>query len=251
MGASGGDMAMTADVARNLDLDFATIPSIQAASLRELLTDRVTVANPLDVHTYLWFDPPAMGRVFSTALRSGYDAVGFMLDCPPEDQADGSSYHAVIDEFIAAAQPKSDTDKPSRAALIGSLPETVSPQIRARCYAKNVMPLQGQREALEGLSLAGGVGIAWRTEPAVELYRPAATPTEASAYTLTEAEGKQALAAYGVRVPQGQVVAASDVAATPPPSASPSSSKQWVPGSSTRPKWAESFSTSAPQPKQR
>ena len=214
MGASGGDMAMTADVSRNLDLDFATIPSNQAATLRELLTDRVTVANPLDVHTYLWFDPPAMGRVFSTALRSGYDAVGFMLDCPPEDQADGSSYHVVIDEFIAAAQPKSDTDKPSRAALIGSLPETVSPQIRARCYAKNVIPLQGQREALEGLSLAGGVGIAWRNEPAVELHRPAATPTVASAYTLTEAEGKQALAAYGVRVPQGQVVAASDVAAT-------------------------------------
>ena len=216
MGASGGDMAMTADVSRNLDLDFAPIPSKQAASLRELLTDRVTVANPLDVHTYLWFDPPAMGRVFSTALRSGYDAVGFMLDCPPEDQADGSSYHVVIDEFIAAAQPKSDTDKPSRAALIGSLPETVSAQIRARCYAKNVIPLQGQREALEGLSLAGGVGIAWRTEPAVERYLPSQPHTRvdaAAAYTLTEAEGKQALAAYGVRVPQGQVVAPEGVAA--------------------------------------
>jgi acetyl-CoA synthetase len=214
MGASGGDMAMTADVSRNLDLDFAAIPSTQAATLRELLTDRVTVANPLDVHTYLWFDPPAMGRVFRTALRSGYDAVGFMLDCPPEDQADGSSYHVVIDEFITAAQPLSDTDQPSRAALIGSLPETVSPQIRARCHAKNVIPLQGQREALEGLSLAGGVGIAWRTEPAVALHRSAPPSSDAVPYTLTEAEGKQALAAYGVRVPQGQVVAASDVAAT-------------------------------------
>jgi acetyl-CoA synthetase len=218
MGASGGDMAMTADVSRNLDLDFAAIPGAQAATLRELLTDRVTVANPLDVHTYLWFDPPAMGRVFSTALRSGYDAVGFMLDCPPEDRADGSSYHVVIDEFIAAAQPRSDTDTPSRAALIGSLPETVSAQIRARCYAKNVIPLQGQREALEGLSLAGGVGIAWRTEPAVERYLPSQPQTPAgaigSAHTLTEAEGKQALAAYGVRVPQGQVVAPEAVAAT-------------------------------------
>jgi len=220
MGASGGDMAMTADVSRNLDLDFAPIPSNQAATLRELLTDRVTVANPLDVHTYLWFDPPAMGRVFSTALRSGYDAVGFMLDCPPEDQADGSSYHVVIDEFIAAAQPKSDTDKPSRAALIGSLPETVSPQIRARCYAKNVMPLQGQREALEGLSLAGGVGIAWRSEPAVERYLPSqpqalgGTTATTATYTLTEAEGKQVLVAYGVRVPQGRVVAPEEVAAT-------------------------------------
>jgi acyl-CoA synthetase (NDP forming) len=181
MGASGGDMAMTADVSRNLDLDFAAIPSNQAATLRELLTDRVTVANPLDVHTYLWFDPPAMGRVFSTALRSGYDAVGFMLDCPPEDQADGSSYHVVIDEFIAAAQPKSTTDKPSRAALIGSLPETVSPQIRARCYAKGVIPLQGQREALEGLSLAGGVGIAWSTQPPVELYLPTQSQSDATA----------------------------------------------------------------------
>jgi acyl-CoA synthetase (NDP forming) len=210
MGASGGDMAMTADVSRSLELDFGAIPSKQAATLRELLTERVTVANPFDLHTYLWFDPPALGRVFHTALRSGYDAVGFMLDCPPESKADGSSYHAVIDEFIAAAQPTSDKDTPSRAALIASLPETLSSQIRARCYAKGVIPLQGQREALEGLSLAGGVGIAWRTEPAVERYVPAESAGEP--YTLTEAEGKQALAAYGVRVPQGRVVAPGAVA---------------------------------------
>ena len=215
MGASGGDMAMTADVSRSLDLDFGALPSTQTATLRALLTDRITVANPFDIQTYLWFDPPALGRVFSTALRSGFDAVGFMLDCPPESQANPSSYHAVIDEFIEAAQSKSASDSPSRAALIASLPETLSPQIRARCAAKGVMPLQGQREALEALSLAGGVGIAWRTEPSVERYLPGSTAGAAggmpsaiasAVYTLTEAEGKRALSAYGVQVPQGRLV---------------------------------------------
>ena len=92
MGASGGDMAMTSDVSRTLELDFAAIPQQKAASLRELLTDRVTVANPFDIHTYLWFDPPALRRVFSEVLHCGYDAVGFMLDSPPEPAADTAAF---------------------------------------------------------------------------------------------------------------------------------------------------------------
>jgi acetyl-CoA synthetase len=209
MGASGGDMAMTADVARSLDLDFAAIPDDKTATLRELLTDRVTVANPFDIHTYLWFDPPALGRVFSTVLHAGYDAVGFMLDCPPELKADTSSFDAVIEVFIAAAQAA-----PSRAALIASLPETISARIRARCLAGGVIPLQGQREALEALSLAGGVGESWRSGSAARLQLPVRHEPAAGAhvYSLTETDGKQALTAFGVPVPRGCVVAAGAVA---------------------------------------
>src|ERR1700678_2069962 len=87
MGASGGDMAMTADVSRDLGLDFSAIPPAPAAALAVMLTERVTIANPLDIHTYLWFDPPALQRVFSTVMHAGYDAVGFMLDSPPEESA--------------------------------------------------------------------------------------------------------------------------------------------------------------------
>jgi acetyl-CoA synthetase len=206
MGASGGDMAMTADVSRDLNLDFAPIPDAAAASLGGLLTDRVTVANPLDIHTYLWFDPPALGRVFTTVLQAGYDAVGFMLDCPPENKADPSSYHAVIDEFIGAARGSA-----SRAALVASLPETISAQIRRRCFDGGVVPLQGQREALEALSRAGAIGTAWGSALDVDLQLPTRRGAECEAYTLTEAEGKQALAAHGVRIPAGRVVAANDV----------------------------------------
>jgi len=215
MGASGGDMAMTSDVSRSLDLDFAPIPEDRAATLRKLLTDRVTVANPFDIHTYLWFDPPALGKVFSTALHSGYDAVGFMLDCPPEQKADTASFDAVIDVFIAAAQVAASQGAPSRAALIASLPETISARIRQRCLEGGVIPMQGQREALEALSLAGGVGESWRLNLFPKLQLPSGSPgAVGDAQTLSEADGKRALAAYGVRVPRGRVVPAAAVAET-------------------------------------
>jgi acyl-CoA synthetase (NDP forming) len=201
MGASGGDMAMTADVARTLDLDFAPIPPEPAHTLRGLLTDRVTIANPFDIHTYLWFDPPALGRVFSTAMSAGYDAVAFMLDFPPEDKADSAAFDAAIDVFIAAAR-----DTHARAALIASLPETISERVRRRCMDGGVIPLQGQREALEALALAGAVGSAWRSGPGVQLLRPPASPPD-DPVTLSEHDGKTALQRAGVRIPRGAISA--------------------------------------------
>ena len=202
MGASGGDMAMTADVSRNLEVDFAAIPDATAGALGELLTDRVTIANPLDMHTYLWFDPPALGRVFKTALHAGYDAVAFMLDCPPEGKADSTSFDVVIDEFIAAARAA-----PTRAALIASLPETLNESTRQRCLVGGVAPLQGQREALEALSLAGAIGRTWSAGCEVRLQLPASVRHgSAGVHNLTEAGGKSALAEYGVRIPHGRVV---------------------------------------------
>jgi acetyl-CoA synthetase len=204
MGASGGDMAMTADVSRDMELDFAPLPKERAASLREVMTDRVTIANPFDIHTYLWFDPPALKRVFSEVLHSGYDAAGFMLDSPPEGKADSAAYDAVIDVFIEAAR-----GAPTRAALIASLPETISERIRRRCLDGGVIPLQGQREALEAISLAGGVGAAWNSNPTVKLHLPPARAGAASGvHALGEHEGKAALAEFGVCVPRGTLVPA-------------------------------------------
>jgi acetyl-CoA synthetase len=172
------------------------------------LTDRVTIANPFDIHTYLWFDPPALKRVFSEVLHGGYDIAGFMLDSPPEGKADASAYEAVIDVFIEAAR-----GAPTRAALIASLPETINPRIRQRCLDGGVVPMQGQREALEAISLAGDIGAVWMSRRDVHLNLPpvlAVAPTDI--YALAEHDGKTALAAYGVRVPRGKLVPASAAA---------------------------------------
>ena len=144
--------------------------------------------------------------MFTQVLRCGFDAVGFVLDCPPEGKADTAAFIAVIDEFIGAA-----IGAPSRAALIASLPETLSAKVRARCLAAGVVPLQGQREALEALSLAAAVGAAWGEGGHVVLRIPASKIGHER--TLLEHEAKAALAACGVRIPRASVVTRRKVAA--------------------------------------
>ena len=206
MGASGGDMAMTADLSRNLTLNFSAIPEDGAARLREILTERVTIANPLDFHTYIWFDRDALRALFTVALRCGFDAVGFVLDCPPEGKADTAAFITAIDEFIGAS-----IGAPTRAALIASLPETMSAMVRERCLAAGVVPLQGQREALEALNLAGTIGEAWGTSGRLELLLPAGK--SGPERTLLEHEAKAVLAEYGVRIPRARAVSSRGVAA--------------------------------------
>ena len=214
LGASGGDMAMTADAARNLGLEFPPIPPAQVARLREILTDKVQIANPFDFHTHIWFDRPGMRALFTVAQRSGFDAVGLMVDCPPADEADPTTYVDVIDEFIAAFPGAS-----TRGVVICSLPESMASSTREKCLAAGIVPLQGQREALEALDLAGAVGAAWASGGRVELRTPrrnhsvlpADRPRADTARTLAEHEGKAALAAFGVHIPRSRVVAPRDV----------------------------------------
>src|SRR6185437_6754012 len=209
MGASGGDMAMTADAARHLALEFPPFAPATSGLLDNLLSDRVTIANPFDFHTHVWFDRPRLHSLFSIVHGAGYDAVGLMVDSPPEDQADPASYVAVIEEFLAAYP-----GPPARAAAISSLPESLSAATRERCLNAAVTPLQGQREALEALDLAATIGAAWTRGAAVELHRPrrhdahTAEPQagQTRGKTLPEHEGKGALAAYGVPVPRSRVV---------------------------------------------
>jgi acetyl-CoA synthetase len=207
MGFSGGDIAMTADVARHTNLQFPDFDSRQAGVLREILGERVTIGNPFDVHTYAWFDLPRLRRLFDTTLGYGLDAVALMLDCPPET-ADISAFTNVISEFVAAAsQPGA-----SRAALLASLPETIPASVRAQCLQAGVAPLQGQREALEALDQAGAIGECWQARAPLQLLRPTAPPRELR--TLPEFEAKAALAAAGVPVPRSRRVAIDVAVAT-------------------------------------
>jgi acetyl-CoA synthetase len=204
MGASGGDTAMTADAARHLRLEFPPFPPDTVTELREILSERVHISNPFDFHTHVWFDYPRQRAMFSSVLRAGFDLVAFLLDCPPAG-ADDSAYVRVIDE-LGAALPGTAT----RAAVVSSLPESLGSAVRERCFAAGLVPLQGQREALEAMDLAAAVGAAWKSGAALELRRPGATPSAIRA--LSEQEAKQAVAAHGVRVPRSQLVAPGEAA---------------------------------------
>jgi acetate---CoA ligase (ADP-forming) len=199
-GHSGGDMAMISDIARHTALEFPAFSPAATARLRSALGERVTIANPFDAHTYIWFDRAALRATFDAVLNAGYDVAAYMLDCPPDDRADPSTFMMPIDEFIAASQGAA-----TRAALLAALPETVFEALRERLLAGGVVPLQGQREALEALDLAAQVGSAWRAGPRVELRIPrrGAGPVT----TLAENAGKAALAAFGLPLPAARAVA--------------------------------------------
>jgi acetyl-CoA synthetase len=182
------------------------MPQACTAQLRQILGERVSIANPFDFHTHVWFDRPAMRSMFSTAQRAGYDAVAFMVDCPPASQADPAAYLAAIEEF-AAALPGAST----RGAVISSLPESMAPQTRERCLAQGIAPLQGQREALESLALAAAVGEAWAADAPPQLRIPHGR-CDRPARTLSESEAKTALMHYGVPVPRSQLVRADGAA---------------------------------------
>jgi acyl-CoA synthetase (NDP forming) len=204
MGASGGDTAMAADSARHLPLEFPAFPRAAAAELRALLSERVTISNPFDFHTHVWFDYPRQRALFSIAQRAGFDLVAFLLDCPPAG-ADDTAYVRAIEEF-AAALPGAAT----RAAVISSLPESLGNAVREKCLAAGVVPLQGQREALEAIDLAAAVGEAWKRSGPPELQHGSAAA--AAVRSLSEPEAKQALSAHGVAVPRSRVVAPGEAA---------------------------------------
>jgi acetyl-CoA synthetase len=141
-----------------------------------------------------------MRTLFSTVLRAGYDALGFVLYSPPETTPGVAAFVAAIEQFIAAA-----AGAPSRAVLLSSLPETISPSMRRRCLQTGVVPLQGLREGLEALNIAGAIGECWHSGAALALARPAGaagTPVR----TLSEPEGKAALHGCGVPIPASRTV---------------------------------------------
>lgn len=205
MGCSGGDMAMTADLAETLALDFPAFDAATAAPLQALLGDRVTIANPFDIHTYTWFDHAAMRRIFDQVFSSDVDAVAFMLDCPPPGRADDSAFVPVIDEFIAAA-----ANAGPRVALLASLPETLNHAIRERCVAGGVVPLQGLDEGLKALQHGAATAAAWHGD-----FPLVAPPTHLTgpARLIGERAAKMRLAEFGLSVPAAVVVAPAVAAA--------------------------------------
>src|SRR6185312_12018673 len=120
--------------------------------------------------------------------------------------ADDSTYVKVIEEF-AAALPGAST----RGVVVSSLPESLSADTRELCLARGIVPLQGQRESLEALDLAGAVGERWAAGAKVALAIPRQPPRRAR--SLGEHDAKRALADFGVPLPRARLVPGSEAAA--------------------------------------
>lgn len=189
LSCSGGEAGLVADLAAPAGVTFPPVPEAQATRLAEILGPIVTIANPLDYHTFIWGDGPRTTDVFSTML-SGYDAGIYIIDPPRPDRCDPSSYGPAL-EAIKAAQLA--TGRP--AFPVASLPENFDEAMAVRFMADGLVPLMGLETALAAITAAqvpaGAPG--WRPLPALQARE---------ARLLDEAEGKALLAEAGVAVPR-------------------------------------------------
>ena len=196
MSCSGGEASLMADAAVGRDLTFRPLANAERLAVKETLGPIVTVANPLDYHTFIWDDLDAMAATFSAMIGCGFDLSILVLDFPRLDRC---SDHAWENTVRAIAEAASATG--AKVAVAASMPENM-PEARAhQLIALGLAPMQGLDETLAAAEAAATIAEAWA--------RPAPAPIllggvgEERAMTLSEAEAKAALAAHGLAVPQG------------------------------------------------
>ena len=79
--------------------------------------------------------------MFEVVQHAGYDAVGFMLDCPPEDAADDRAYVNVVGGICRSAVRQRE---PRRGDLLTA--RVALPATRELCFAAGIVPCRGQRK---------------------------------------------------------------------------------------------------------
>ena len=203
---SGGEASLMADTAHRQQngIVFPALNQTQRDGLRAVLGEKVALANPLDYHTYIWGNLPAMADVYSAILDAPIDFGIIVVDFPRADRCDGAAWDYVIE---AAQIAQKRTSK--AVALLASLPENM-PEDRALQIAKaGLVPLCGLEVGLAAIASVASV------HPVPEASVIAA-PRLCQTHILDEVETKAILAEYGVDLPHSIVVAQGSLPETLP-----------------------------------
>ncbi len=187
---SGGEAGLAADLGAAEGIAFPPPSEAQRARLGDLLGPIVTIANPLDYHTFIWGDGPRTTDVF-TAMLEGYDAGVFLIDPPRPDRCDPSSFEPAL-AAIEAAQAASGRP----AFPLASLPENFDEERADAMMARGCAPLMGFQAGLAAVKAA-------QTPPARHGWRPWVAWREKPARMVGEGKAKLLLAAAGIAVPRG------------------------------------------------
>ncbi|WP_171177788.1 acetate--CoA ligase family protein [Ruegeria sp. HKCCD8929] len=184
---SGGEASLIADMAVGRDLEFPPLTQAQRNALSAALGPMVALANPLDYHTYIWRDAPAMARAWAGMTGPEIGMTLSIVDYPHTDAADWSC------ATRAAQSVVEQTGRPF--AVAASLPELMPEDVAQELIAGGAVPFAGLNEALAAAEAAA------RPVPAPSA--PVLLPGQDEAdVILTEAEAKAALAEYGLTVPR-------------------------------------------------
>ena len=188
---SGGEASLVADMGAARGLEFPALTGAQKSELRAALGPMVALANPLDYHTYIWRDVPAMARAWA-GLAAGDQAMTLsVVDYPVTDATD---WICATEAALAARQ---QTGKPF--GVVASLPELMPREVAMHLIDGGVVPFNGLAEALNAVAAAAVTG---------DVPAPAVLPAPelAGSHVLDEVAAKKRLARAGVHVPRHFVI---------------------------------------------
>jgi acetate---CoA ligase (ADP-forming) len=206
LSCSGGEAALIADAAEGKKVRFRPLDASQAARVAATLPELVTVSNPLDYHTFHWGNEAALTETFAAMMAANYDMTVLILDFPRGDRCDDAAWDASVRALAAASQR---TGK--RVGIVATLAEAM-PEARAKALLEaGIVPFLGIDDALSAIEAGAAAGSASCNEAAARAaFAPVVKGGEVR--TFTEWDGKCRLAAYGVAVPEGRVVATAEEA---------------------------------------
>lgn len=203
---SGGEASLVADLAQPRGLQLPAIPDAAANRLRKVLGEKVSVANPLDYHTYIWGDLAAQTECFMGLMDCQFDAHLLVLDYPRLDRCSAQSWSTTVDAFIAASQSGG-----KGATVVASLPEDLPEHFASALMHQNIAPMHGLPDCLDAIANAAAIGAAKQRLDQTLALPVVQDLVHGPEVLLDEVASKRALAAFGLPTPKGAVLAASDV----------------------------------------
>ena len=209
MSCSGGEASLMSDLAINSSIVYPDLSSDQQSKLTSILGDKVDLANPLDYHTYVWGDVPAMTACFSAVFNGECALNVLVLDLPRSDYCEPQGHFCAIESVIAAKKITG-----ANVAVLSVLPENLEEAVNQRLIEAKIVPLHGMGDGIAAIDAAirtGKLLTAITHYQPVALARipekPAALEFDTTSYCLDEAAAKQALHEFGLFSPASQTVA--------------------------------------------
>lgn len=210
--SSGGDNGLAADYCSFAGLKLPVPSAEQVGVIKPLLPTFGHVSNPLDFTAGYWGDEGLLTPMFTTMLSGTSDAGMLVVDFPAEAVSMNTDAHDAMDRALAAAGKAAG--KPVFHASVNT--EGIPARASERMVAQGIVPLQGLHDAAAVIAKWAAHCRAARPDAGAGAAVPFAVAAQAGPVrTVNEAESKARLAAFGLLVPEGRVLARDALADLP------------------------------------
>ncbi|PTQ74291.1 acetate--CoA ligase family protein [Pseudomonas sp. GV071] len=203
LACSGGDAGLLADYSERNGLQLPALDDGQRSELTQVLPSYANLVNPLDFTTAIWGDGEALQQMLDSTLRTDADAAVLVLDYPSETTGERNECDLLLQLYSEAL---------ARHGKVGfvtsAFPELLPASARERLHQLGIAALQGVED---GLAAWGKIAhyqsnrqlLLARGESALLPLCP--QPLAGEGVVLNEWQSKQALSAFGLPVPAGEL----------------------------------------------